>query len=113
VAVAIAGVIGGLACFCMRGGPLPPSREKGALVMTEAWAAGPYGLAHKLGAGAVGEVWLTRHMDLNEHVALKVLATPDWVGQLLHGSTITLNVQHPDIVGLHHIGACNNQEAVG
>jgi serine/threonine protein kinase len=43
---------------------------------------GPYELLRRLGAGAFGEVWLVRHLDLRVERAMKIPTDPDYVKQL-------------------------------
>ena len=59
---------------------------------------GPYELLRPLGAGAFGEVWLARHLDLNEERALKIPVADECIRQLRKEGVIQHKLHHPNIV---------------
>jgi tetratricopeptide (TPR) repeat protein len=63
-------------------------------------------LLQPLGRGGMGEVWLARDGELNEHVALKILApalsaSPEMVALLRHECRNTRRLIHPNIVRVY------------
>ena len=59
---------------------------------------GPYELIRQLGAGAFGEVWLAKHLDLGEQWALKIPTDPHFVKQLRQEGQVQYRLHHPNIV---------------
>ncbi|MBM4040930.1 MAG: hypothetical protein FJ290_20720 [Planctomycetes bacterium] len=81
--------------------------------MTKTQAVWAYELVHRLSAGIAGGVWLGCRMDIDAHSAHRLFTNPDCVGQLRREGTVAFSMRHPDLIGLHHIGARNDGEAAG
>lgn len=71
---------------------------------------GVYRLEGLLGAGAMGRVYLARHLDLQRSCALKILpprlaeTDPGYVDRFLNEGRAQASLVHPNIVTIHAIG---------
>ena len=70
---------------------------------------GDYSLERRLGAGAMGEVWLTTQLSLRRKVALKILLPsvtkdPDFVNRFLYEMRLVAKLCHPNIVTAYDSG---------
>ena len=67
-----------------------------------------YELVRKLDQGGMGTVWAARNLDLDVHVALKLLrpelAETHAVGRLLAEARMLARLQHPAVVRVHDCG---------
>lgn len=66
-----------------------------------------YELARRVGSGGMGVVWAARDRELGRSVALKFLLNPDKQNpaRALAEARATARIQHPNIVGIHHVVA--------
>ena len=78
-----------------------------------AWRAGVcfgrYELVEEIGSGAMGVVWAARDMDLDRHVALKLIRSggrslPELRGRLLGEARAMARLSHPNVVTVHDVG---------
>ena len=70
---------------------------------------GDYQILKKLGAGAMGAVYLTRQRSANRLIALKVLSKllvsqPAYVQRFFREAGVMNRLDHPNIVGFHGVG---------
>jgi hypothetical protein len=70
---------------------------------------GRYRILSKLGAGAMGEVYLAEHLNLRRKEALKILqpalaAAPEFVARFRREARAANRVQHPNIVSVFDFG---------
>ncbi|HUG10052.1 MAG TPA: serine/threonine-protein kinase [Opitutaceae bacterium] len=68
-----------------------------------------YQLLHRLGAGAMGVVWLARERKLDRLVALKIIgptADPRLGQRLIREGQAAARLRHPHIVPVHTLGTC-------
>lgn len=71
---------------------------------------GRYHVEALLGSGAMGRVYLAKHLDLHRHCALKILpprlalAQPDFVTRFMNEGRAAAALIHPNIVTVHAIG---------
>ncbi|MCZ7646620.1 MAG: serine/threonine protein kinase [Planctomycetota bacterium] len=83
-----------------------PSSSK---VRSKRRTLGPYDLLRKLGQGAMGAVYLARHQQTDQRVALKVLP-PDlaqdheFLERFKREMRATLKLRHPNVVGAFDFG---------
>ena len=71
--------------------------------------AGEYSLERELGRGGMGVVYLARDVQLDRHVAIKVLPThlaeqPDARDRFLREARTAAGLSHPNIVPIHRVG---------
>ena len=71
--------------------------------------AGEYSLERELGRGGMGVVYLARDVQLDRHVAIKVLpshlaAQPDSRERFLREARTAAGLSHPNIVPIHRVG---------
>jgi serine/threonine-protein kinase len=75
---------------------------------------GVYRLEAFLGAGAMGRVYLARHLDLHRSCALKILpprmanADPNYVGRFMNEGRAAAALVHPNVITIHAIGMENS-----
>ncbi len=72
-------------------------------------APSKYAVAHRLGAGGMGEVWRAHDQDLGRDVALKFLHArhrdkPGVVRRFLEEAQVGAQLQHPGIVPVYELG---------
>ena len=72
-------------------------------------AIGDYSLERRLGAGAMGDVWLATQSSLRRKVALKILSPsvtkdPEFVNRFLHEMRLVAKLSHPNIVTAYDSG---------
>lgn len=88
--------------------PLPPPRsEKPAVAAGE--VLGGCRVIRRIGRGAMGEVYLARHVALDTEVALKVLVHPARedrriAQRFLREARAAAQLGHPNIVQIHNVG---------
>ncbi len=67
-----------------------------------------YTFVKELGRGGMGTVYLAEDTELNRHVAIKVLNTPEVTGDLrnrmIREAQIIARLEHPGIVPVHDVG---------
>ena len=67
-----------------------------------------YTFVKELGRGGMGTVYLAADTELNRHVAIKVLNTPEVTGDLrnrmIREAQIIARLEHPGIVPVHDVG---------
>jgi serine/threonine protein kinase len=78
---------------------------------------GPYLVVEKLGAGAMGEVYLAFDTRLNRKVALKTLtdpslSTPESLDRLLREARAAAGLTHPNIAAIHDILASGGRPCI-
>lgn len=82
----------------------PPSRTYGAGTII----AGKYELIRPLGEGGMGTVWVARNIELESHVALKLLRPDvndeDAADRLLQEARVAARLDHPAIVRVFDYG---------
>lgn len=89
----------------------PPQPGDAAGSPADAPQAGAYDLLERLGAGAMGEVWLARHHLSERLVALKrprpeLLAAQPWLAsQFLREARLLSALHHPGILSIYELGA--------
>ncbi len=92
---------------------LPFGLAADAGVCPIAWRAGVcfgrYELIGEIGSGAMGVVWAARDMDLDRHVALKLIRSggrslPELRGRLLGEARAMARLSHPNVVTVHDVG---------
>ncbi len=71
---------------------------------------GGYEILRLMGQGATGEVYLARHLALDEHVALKLLSEdmakdPQLVARFTREAFAAAQLNHPNVVQVQDIGA--------
>jgi serine/threonine protein kinase len=96
--------------------PGGPAREETGREEDTAEVRGRFTLTKRLGAGAMGSVWVARDKDLNREVAIKELA--GWPGderevrrRFLREAQITAQLEHPNIVPVYGLGYRSQGEA--
>src|SRR5262245_58286854 len=72
-----------------------------------------YELLEEIGSGGMGVVYRAREVDLNRHVALKILhsrypAAGTAAGRFVEESQITGQLQHPGIPPVHRVGTLSD-----
>src|SRR5208283_1953784 len=74
---------------------------------------GRYTVCRKLGAGAMGVVWLAHDPNLDRDVAIKVLAVQtrdaDFLKRFLREARLAAKLHHPNTVTVHDVGAEGDQ----
>jgi predicted Ser/Thr protein kinase len=75
----------------------------------QAALAGEYSLERELGRGGMGIVYLARDVQLDRHVAIKVLpshlaAEPESRARFLREARTAAGLSHPNIVPIHRVG---------
>jgi len=99
----------------VQGSPKPPS-EKAKPPRAPGAAAVPlpkigrYVVKRRLGAGAMGEVWLARDPDLERDVAIKTLRReyaqdPDYLRRFLREARSAAQLHHQNTVSIYQVGA--------
>jgi serine/threonine-protein kinase len=73
------------------------------------WSVGPFELIHRIGAGAMGEVWYANHREADVPVAIKVVTGRDaGIEQIKNLFTrevrAAARLHHPGIVRIHDQG---------
>ena len=78
---------------------------------------GPFDVGPLLGAGAMGEVYRARDVDLNREVALKILPDPfaldpDRLARFKREAQVLASLNHPNIAAIHGFEASNGMQAL-
>src|SRR5436305_13345416 len=84
----------------------PPTTE---LLDLQAALAGEYSLQRELGRGGMGIVYLARDVQLDRHVAIKVLPSmlarrSESRARFLREARTAAGLSHPNIVPIHRVG---------
>lgn len=78
------------------------------LVANPDFSSTKYTFVKELGRGGMGTVYLAADTELDRHVAIKVLNTPDVTGDLrvrmVREAQIIARLEHPGIVPVHDVG---------
>ena len=74
---------------------------------------GRYELVAEVGSGAMGVVWAARDMDLDRHVALKLIRSggrslAELRGRLLGEARAMARLSHPNVVTVHDVGTTDD-----
>ena len=85
---------------------MKPSRE---FIELQQALAGDYALERELGRGGMGIVYLAREVQLDRHVAIKVLPTqlaalPGVKQRFLREARLAASLSHPHVVPIHRVG---------
>jgi serine/threonine protein kinase len=77
-----------------------------------------YRIVSKLGAGGMGEVYLTQDTKLDRKVALKILpadvaAHPDRMKRFVQEARAASSLNHPNIITIHEIGETASGHFIG
>ncbi len=78
---------------------------------------GPFEVGPLLGAGAMGEVYRARDVDLNREVALKILPEPfaldpDRLARFKREAQVLASLNHPNIAAIHGFEESNGVQAL-
>ena len=78
---------------------------------------GPFEVGPLLGAGAMGEVYRARDVDLNREVALKILPEPfaldpDRLARFKREAQVLASLNHPNIAAIHGFEESNGMQAL-
>ena len=78
---------------------------------------GPFQVGPLLGAGAMGEVYRARDVDLNREVALKILPEPfaldsDRLARFKREAQVLASLNHPNIAAIHGFEESNGVQAL-
>ena len=78
---------------------------------------GPFEVGPLLGAGAMGEVYRARDVDLNREVALKILPEPfaldpDRMARFKREAQVLASLNHPNIAAIHGFQESNGVQAL-
>jgi serine/threonine-protein kinase len=81
----------------------------GEALELQATLAGEYSLERELGRGGMGIVYLARDVQLDRHVAIKVLPSalairPELRERFLREARMAAGLSHPNIVPIHRVG---------
>ena len=93
------------------GGPRAPYDSATGQELQPGTAVGSFIVERKLGAGAMGVVWLAHDPELARPVAIKLLASGRDTGQarLLREAQAAARLAHPNVVAIHQAGTWNDQ----
>ncbi len=75
------------------------------------WQLGRYKVSHKIGAGAMGEVWYGLHPGLNIPVAIKILfedlmgRDPTFLKRFVEEAHTAAKINHPNVVRIYDAGS--------
>src|SRR5690242_4353132 len=100
------GVDAALARTLVPGEPQAPVLPRGA----PGHKFGRYRLLERLGAGAMGVVWLAEDPELKRKVAIKLLKRPDasLTERLVAEARSMARVNHPNVVAVYDVGAAES-----
>ena len=91
-----------------RGAPQPAARDRAADSLSRGTLVGRYVVLSKLGAGAMGVVYVAYDPELDRRIALKLLQVgPDGSegrGRLLREAQALAKLAHPNVVTIHDVG---------
>ena len=78
---------------------------------------GPFEVGPLLGAGAMGEVYRARDVDLNREVALKILPEPfaldpDRLARFKREAQVLASLNHPNVAAIHGFEEANGVQAL-
>lgn len=78
------------------------------LTVNPDFTATKYRISHELARGGMGTVYLAEDTELNRHVAIKVLSSPEITSDLkermIREAQIIARLEHPGIVPVHDVG---------
>ena len=97
-----------------RPGPRRPGRRVAAPAPTTAARYGRFELTHKLGEGAMGQVWAARDPGLGREVAIKVMALPvelstEGADRMRREAQAMARLSHPNVVRIYELGTEGDQ----
>src|SRR3982751_3698268 len=87
-------------------------------VELQAVLAGEYSIEREIGRGGMGIVYLARDVQLDRHVAIKVLPAAlatraDFRERFLREARTAAGLSHPNIVPIHRVGEVSRPAAAG